>query len=403
MHLLRNSCFELNGLEIQDAPRRQALGVLAAGFALVVLPACVATSPTGPVPSGSIKTFTFTDSRPVFFEYRERVESLLKTFDGKQTYNIGYVQRRSANSSELVGITKHGYLAHLTYGKDLYGDAPGKDRDSVARSAVGSFVALNKVLPGSASASRVVIDGYTFPESDEQRQAAERELDKAKAKRLFRTGFELYQNGNFKASAMTFVEGLANDPFSSAAHYYLAENLLRLQWSKMAIVHYDLAKWLEPESKEAQLAASALPNPFVENNRLKDFVVDSVIEQCLSAYSITDQLNRHENCSFPSGRRQFQSDLLILGASNDQQRRIVDAYDERVRLYFWRATCDGFREGTLEATTVHAFPFGALFGDSRCPMSVLYRREDVFCPPMAGENADEDEKRLCAERGLGGS
>ena len=372
--------------------------------AATVVTALSSCGPTGTQSGGGgflksspIRTFTFHNPRPVFFEYREPQKLPFKSLDGKDQFHVGFIQARSASSRALSGITQDSRSpANLTYDKDIDGKVRGGDRDWVKNNAIWGFSNLNEVLPGSATLSDEVNDAFQTVGDERKQKIAKIRWDKAAAKRHFRIGFSLYQSGDFKASAMAFVEGLTRYPFSSAAHYYLAENLQRLQWSRLAVRHYDLAKWLEPESKEALLATAALTNPFVENNRLKDFVVQTIIDTCIVGYSITDRLNRHKACGFPSGRDQFQSDLRVLGASGDQEKRIVEAYDQDVRIYDWRSQCDDFREGSLEETTVLSFPFGILLSDGQCPMSLLYKREYVTCPYRKFRK-DENEKKICSE------
>ena len=76
-----------------------------------------------------------------------------------------------------------------------------------------------------------------------------------RAKAIFKAAFELFQGGQFEAAELQFKKGLAVDPNSAIAHYYLAEIQTRLRKPDEAMQHYEAVVKLAPDSKEAALVA----------------------------------------------------------------------------------------------------------------------------------------------------
>ncbi|MBI3128667.1 MAG: hypothetical protein HYZ11_13770, partial [Candidatus Tectomicrobia bacterium] len=82
---------------------------------------------------------------------------------------------------------------------------------------------------------------------------------KARAEALFRQAFALFQEGEFEAAALGFTQGLEIDPADGIGHFYLAETLVRQDRAGDAVRHYERTLALAPESKEALLARTRLP------------------------------------------------------------------------------------------------------------------------------------------------
>jgi hypothetical protein len=78
------------------------------------------------------------------------------------------------------------------------------------------------------------------------------------ARSLFADAFELNTEGNTEAARIAFERGLAIDPSSGQAEYYLAEALVRLNEPEKALPHYANAMTLAPNAMEGIKAEAAL-------------------------------------------------------------------------------------------------------------------------------------------------
>lgn len=74
------------------------------------------------------------------------------------------------------------------------------------------------------------------------------------SKNLFRTGFELLKEGQYRAAEIQFRKGLSISPNTPLAHYYLGEILVQMGQIQEAVEQYALAIRYGPNTKEAALA-----------------------------------------------------------------------------------------------------------------------------------------------------
>ncbi|OUC15409.1 MAG: hypothetical protein B0A82_06970 [Alkalinema sp. CACIAM 70d] len=79
-------------------------------------------------------------------------------------------------------------------------------------------------------------------------------------RRKFRTGFELFQAGEFAAAELLFRDGLQVEPANEVANFYLAESLSRLNKAAEARHYWQQTIRYAPDSKEAAQARARLQN-----------------------------------------------------------------------------------------------------------------------------------------------
>jgi tetratricopeptide (TPR) repeat protein len=84
------------------------------------------------------------------------------------------------------------------------------------------------------------------------------EADRARAQKLFASGFALWQGGSYDAARAGFERGLAIDPANGRANYYLGDTLLHQNDPAGARIRFQRARAFDPDSPEGLKAAAAL-------------------------------------------------------------------------------------------------------------------------------------------------
>jgi tetratricopeptide (TPR) repeat protein len=141
---------------------------------------------------------------------------------------------------------------------------------------VGLANSVEKAKPGSSGSCRddkgLIPNAHFKPPDPAQAQAENQPplpaakaisaklsaAQKTKAQTSFKQAFELFQGGEFDAAIAGFKEGLAIDPGSGLANYYLGECYARQQQDDLARIRYQRAVDLAPGTKEALLAKARL-------------------------------------------------------------------------------------------------------------------------------------------------
>lgn len=147
------------------------------------------------------------------------------------------------------------------------------------------FIALLLALSGVLHSALVAAQGAAVADpaaissalTDEQR---------AQARQLFATGFELWQGGDCAAAVLAFGQGLSIDPANPQANFYRGDCLQKLRRREEAAEAFKRAMTYgagTPEGFKAQAAFEALskPLPFSElspSERKRLYVGDWILE-----------------------------------------------------------------------------------------------------------------------------
>ena len=218
----------------------------------------------------------------------------------------------------------------------------------------------------------------------------------AEAERLFRTSFELFQRGEFTAAANGFQRGLnyGYQPANAVANFYYAETLMRLGRYRDAAWRYAMVPHLARGTPEALQAQQRLANFGREPDGTLSPDVVANIERFMFVYAVTDRLNRHKNCGFPTGRRFFIDDLFTARVDGLQISRLTAAYDREVSTLDWRSDCEGYATNALNPRNGNAaIPRMWDLYNSQTFLSLLYDTSSSY--------STEDRQRFRTEGLLG--